>query len=57
MARRYALDIARLQIHQVDLKKGVARFALALKNHLRPVSAEVPFACTATLKGQLANRC
>ena len=54
-ARRNALCLTYLKIHQINLKKWVSGFSFALKNHLPPIGAEVTFTGTATFEGQLPS--
>ena len=54
-SRRHALEVARFEVHQVDLKKRIARLPLALKDELRTVLAEISLASAAAFERQLPS--
>jgi len=49
-ARRYATDVAGLEVHEVDLVEGILGLPLGLEDHVAAVGAEV------ALAGALAPR-
>jgi hypothetical protein len=53
--RADTVSIARFQVHQINLEKGVSRLAFTLKNEQRSVWIKVSFPGSTTFEAQLTD--